>query len=90
MVLLLVMVLKSLYSKKAETIQTEIDTRINPAIQILNAYRSYNKELYLIALNKISKAKNEKLTNRMKIITEVELPHLDKLAFDLIATFPKW
>ncbi|MEO9893975.1 ATP-binding protein [Aurantibacter sp.] len=86
-VLLLVMVLKSLYSKKAEKIQNEIDVRIEPAIEILDAYRSYNNELYLISLNKISTAKSDKLTNRMKIITEVELPHLNKMAFDLVATF---
>ncbi|MRH99682.1 HAMP domain-containing protein [Kriegella sp. EG-1] len=88
-VLLLVMVLKSLYSKKSEKIQEIIDVRIEPALEILHEYRSFNNELYLIAINKISSAKNEKLTNRMKVITEVELPHLNKMAFDLIATFPQ-
>ncbi|MBM1107317.1 HAMP domain-containing protein [Aurantibacter crassamenti] len=87
-VLLLVMVLKSQYSKKSETIQEVIDFRIEPALEILHEYRTFNNELFLIALNKISSTKSDKITNRMKVITEVELPHLNNRAFDLIATFP--
>lgn len=86
-VLLMVVVLYSEYSNKSASTHNRLELRIVPAINILNDFHSFNKELFLLSLNKITAYHDEGITNRMKIITEVELPHLNQEAFDLISSF---
>lgn len=86
-VVLLIVVLYSAYSKKSAGAHSRLELRIDPALNVLNDFHSYNKELFLLSLNKITAYQDEGITNRIKIITEVELPHLNREAFDLISNF---
>ena len=87
-VLLLMMLLNSEYSKRTASTHKIIEGRIEPALNILHDFKSYNKELYLLSSNKIATQQDERITNQIKIITEVELPHLIKKTEELISSFP--
>ena len=87
-VLLLVMLLNSEYSKKSASTHNRLESRIEPALKVLNDFQSYNKELYLLSVNKVATHQDEGITNQIKIITEVELPHLNKKTLDLVSVFP--
>jgi len=86
-VVLLIVALYSAYSKKSASAHNRLELRIDPALNVLNDFHSYNKELFLLSLNKITAYQDEGITNRIKIIIEVELPHLNREAFDLISSF---
>ena len=86
-VLLLGMVLNSQYLKKSAATHNALDLRIEPAVQILHDFDSYNKELFLLTLNKVATDQEGVITNRIKKITEVELPNLKTKTFKLISRF---
>lgn len=79
------MLLNSEYSKKSAGTNKQLESKIEPALNILNNYHSYNEELFLLSLNKITTNQSALITNRMKIITEVELPNLDLETLALIS-----
>jgi signal transduction histidine kinase len=81
------MVLNSQYLKKSAATHNALELRIEPAVRILHDFDSYNKELFLLALNKVATDQEGVITNRIKKITEVELPNLKTKTFKLISSF---
>ena len=88
-VLFLVMGLNLNFTQKSRSTNAILNNHIEPAVRLLDNYRVLNTELFLLSMNKIASRQNVKNTNRMKIITEVELPYLRKEASLLMNRLPK-
>tara|TARA_R110002050_G_scaffold100580_1_gene208116 strand:- start:58585 stop:60006 length:1422 start_codon:yes stop_codon:yes gene_type:complete len=70
------MLLNHNVTKKSELTYDILKSEIAPAITTLNQFKAYNNELLLLSFNKIADKNSIKNTNRMKQISEVELPYL--------------
>lgn len=75
-ILMIVMLLNHNVTKKSELTYDILKSEIAPAITTLNQFKAYNNELLLLSFNKIAAKNSIKNTNRMKQISEVELPYL--------------
>ena len=88
---MIVMLLNHNVTKKSELTYDILKSEIAPAITTLNQFKAYNNELLLLSFNKIAAKNSIKNTNRMKQISEVELPYLKIKLNELknISTIPK-
>lgn len=75
--------LNHIITNNAQETNQVLNTEINPIVTSLEKYKTINTELYLLAVGKLTfkGIASRSISNRIKGITEVELPYLkDKLS----------
>ncbi|WP_339710370.1 ATP-binding protein [uncultured Kriegella sp.] len=74
-VLLVNIILTQIVSRQSTATYEKLKLEIGPTLTLLNEYQEVNRELLLLTINKILRQTDEQYNNRIKAITEVELPH---------------
>jgi len=82
-VLLIEMILNQVITRQATDSYEKLKTEVGPAVRMLDKFQAVNKELILLALNKVNAPSEISHVNRMKVLTEVELPHYIMEVFHL-------
>lgn len=89
LILLIEIIFNQIITNRADQTYQTLQSKINPAINILDDYKSINKELNLLHKDRIYGLNNTETVNRYKGIIEVELMYIRSELSEIKAGLPE-